>query len=1113
MKRVHPIVRQTSPSREQLPAVLARGGDVVVTAGAGTGKTRTLVARYLALLAEGLPLRAIVAITFTRKAAREMRNRVRDEMRRYLEQPALDEGERQRWQRLYTELDAARIGTIHSLCAEILRAHPAEAGVDPGFEVLEEAAAIILQGQAVDETLAWAADNAQTVGLFALCGESGLRGALLSLLRRRLDAEEVLAAVPGDPWAHWREALAGRQERALQGLLERREWRRAVRELRNNRARVPDDLIETQRREAVAAIDGALGTTAERLAALARLGQIRRSGGRTEAWDGGAAQLGLVKEALHVVQNLWKDRPAVLHLALNPLDEAMAQSSPGLRATFSHASARYEALKRERRALDFDDLEGGALRLLRQDPAARAHWQDEVQALLVDEFQDTNGRQRDLVRLLGGERGCIFLVGDGKQSIYRFRGADVRVFRQERARIEQQGGHACALEVSYRAHAELIEGLNCLLRPVLGDIPDPERPWVEPFAPLSPHRKEPLPGFTAPHIELHLTIGSKSSGALARAAGALAQRIRELRESGALQRYEHAAILCRAADSFRPYEDALEQAGLPFLTVAGSGFYRRSEIRDLLNALAALADPTDDLALAGFLRSPVLALSDTALYLLREGRPAERMPLWEALQRPPAALSGEDRGRAARAVRIITALHGMVGRTTVADLLKALLDETAMVAALVRAGQTRSARNVAKLLTDAQASGIVSVGEFLAYVAALRESGAREGEARATAEGAVQIMTVHQAKGLEFPVVAIGDATYSGGGRAGVRLDPHLGIVLPLRDRDDDKARPAVHELASLISDDQDAAESARLLYVAATRAQEKLLISGCIGLASGGRMARAKGWLGRLAEEDILGLCAQEIDHDEEGNTAHSLELRVGQTPVRCTVYEPGWQPAPPLRPQVEPAVPPMALPPPLLAAVAAEPVRVDRRTRESEQPQRVWRVVPSVARPRAPAWVVGALVHAALAVWRFPDEGFGRWAEARARGYGLTDARQLADAVRQTVRLLQRFRASDLFHEMDTSPRRLHEVPYSLEVAGHVESGKIDALYLQGATWTVVEFKTDRIEGEAQLQELLARADYLDQAQRYAIAVERLLGQRPRVLLCLLNYAGTIRCHEPSP
>jgi len=172
---MHPIVAQIAPNDEQLPAVLERGRNVVVTAGAGTGKTRTLVARYISLLAEGIPLRSIVAITFTRKAAREMRNRIRAEMQSYLARPDLAQEERRVWDEHYSQLDAARIGTIHNLCTEILRAHPAELELDPRFEVLDEGLAGIMLQESVDEALARAVDDRATVELFTFLGEWNLR--------------------------------------------------------------------------------------------------------------------------------------------------------------------------------------------------------------------------------------------------------------------------------------------------------------------------------------------------------------------------------------------------------------------------------------------------------------------------------------------------------------------------------------------------------------------------------------------------------------------------------------------------------------------------------------------------------------------------------------------------------------------------------------------------------------------------------------------------------------------------------------------------------------------------------------------------------------------------
>jgi ATP-dependent helicase/nuclease subunit A len=980
----------------------------------------------------------------------------------------------------------------------------------------------------VDEAMAWAADEAGVVGLYALLGERGLRSTLEALVRQRLDVEAALAGLPDDVLAHWQGALRKEQGRCLAGLLNSAAWGEAVAVLRDNQATRADDRMEIQRQEALAALESEAGSVAEQVEALSCLDAINLRFGSQKSWPGGKEQLTEVKDALRSLRALWRDQASLLTLALGPQDEALAQALPAVRRLFEQAAGVYRRLKEERQALDFDDLESWALVLFQENEEVRARWRSEIQAILVDEFQDTNGRQRDLVTLLN-DGGRLFIVGDAKQSIYRFRGADVAVYRQERRRITGEGGKHFPLETSYRAHKALVQGLNDLVRPVLGEEEDPNRPWVEPFAPLAPHRSQAGAGFAAPHIELHLTAGTKGSGALARAADALAGRISDLLageiviyRDGQREALKHddIAILCRASTSFGAYEDALERAGIPFLTVSGRGFYERPEIRDLLNALQALADPTDDLVLVGLLRSPALALSDVGLYRLCTARDegGGSSTLWDVVRATPGVLSGEDKARARRAAHLVVQLHGRVGRTGVADVLKGFLDATNYRAALVQADQVRGARNVSKLLADAHASGIVGVGEFLEYVTGLRDSGAREGEARSTAEGAVRIMTIHAAKGLEFAVVAIGDVTSGGGGPrwSPPLIDAALGPLLKLEDEEGDG--PAIYQLGKVRSEDQEAAESDRLLYVAATRAREKLILSGCLHLNQGNVVGREGGYLGRLAEPDCLGLRGMTIPHDEEGAEAKEIPLKVGTTAVACVVYEPGYvwdRHAPTAEAVAEQACP---APPPLLAPVSSPRVGIDERTAEQERVprQRVWRVVPPVKRPRAPAWVVGSLVHEALAAWRFPGApgpDFVRWGEARARGYGITDARQLADAVRRTRQLLDGFRRQPLFEEMDGADVRLHEVPYSLTVDGRVERGIMDAVYQREGRWTIVEFKTDEVRDGAGLERLLAKEDYLAQAGRYVHAAERLLGQAPRMVLCMLNFARSVQLYEVHP
>jgi ATP-dependent helicase/nuclease subunit A len=1120
---LHPIVADMNPSRQQLPAITARGCDVVVTAGAGTGKTLTLVARYLSLLADELPLRSILAITFTNKAAREMRNRVRDEVRKHL-QTKLSPTERARFQELYTQLDAARIGTIHSFCADLLRAHPAEAEVDPRFEVLEEGQITILRTRAVEEALGWAADDVQAVRLFALLGERHLRFALDTLLGKRWDVDETVQRCQGDLLTRWREALAERKERELSQLLDAPAWKEAASTLELASATDPNDALEGERRRALAALHGAeQGSLRDRIAALSQLDEISVSRGSTRAWRGGAKQLAVVKQALKTLREQWKDRSDLLQLELNSADDDWAEGAPLLHRAYSVACERYDAFKQQLGALDFDDLEHRGLVLLRDRESVRRRWQGELQAILVDEFQDTNGRQRDLVNLLNGPQDKLFIVGDAKQSIYRFRGADVTVFRQERRRIERCGGKAFTLDTSYRAHEGLVAALNDLLKCVLPPSEDPYRPWAEPFAKLVPYRPNAAEGLAAPHIELLLAVGTKKEGALVRAGQAVAFRITEWMEKGIhfsgedhprAMEYSDVAILCRASTSFGAYEDALDAFGIPYLTAAGRGFYDRPEIRDVLNALQALADPTDDLALVGVLRSPAFALSDLALYDLcqERDRRAPGSSLWEGLWEAIGNLSPEQRPAASRAVESIADLHNRVGRMPVADVLKAFLDATHYRAALFLAGQARAARNVSKLLADAHASRLVGVGAFLEYVNHLRDTGVREGEARGTAEGAVQIMSVHAAKGLEFPVVVIGDITHASQRRPSILVDPQLGIVTRLEDQN---AQPSAYRLAKNRCQDQENAEDDRLFYVAATRAREKLILSGCIRLKRDGTLGSVRGWLGKIAGPDALGLGTQRLNSEGQDDTL-DVPLQIDDTSVACRIYHADVARKPVgSSDEAETSLVALRLPPPLLAPIAATAQHLDRRIAgEDRLPmQRVWRVVPSARKPSAPAWVIGSIVHEALASWRFPTAGgpmdaedFARWAQARARGYGITDAGQTANAVGQCRRLLGRFRSHPLFGEMDSADRRFHEVPYTLKRDNQVESGIIDALFLRDGSWSIVEFKTDRVKDETELELLLQREGHREQAQRYVAAVERLLQKRPRFILCMLNYVGGI-------
>ncbi|MBI5564513.1 MAG: UvrD-helicase domain-containing protein, partial [Chloroflexi bacterium] len=1038
MRSTDSILAQFKFTPDQKQAATRRSRAIAVTAGAGSGKTRVLVGRYLHLLEQGHPLRSLVAITFTDKAAREMRTRIRTAIQQRLSdeqrptptpsvQPLtsnLQPLTSNLWQTAFTELDAARIGTIHSLCAEVLRAHPAEAALDPNFVVLEEGQSAAWQAQSIDAALSWAITRSDTAALITLFTERGLRDILATLIARRLDVTTA-----------W-QASTHIETLLTQWLADRftASWLEAISTLAETRSRKADDKLEVARR---AVLDYWQAVTAARATAdwdavfngLAQLRAATSTQGQKANWA--EADLVAARDAMKTLRDQYDaellpliGKAGTLSWAL---DQQLAAALPALQMLHSRVLQEYQQLKDGSQALDFDDLEGRAAQLLTTQPTVRQRWQRDVQAVLVDEFQDTNARQRDIVYALTDFRpsydpslrgasfatkqsstagneiasqralamtnrpGELFIVGDAKQSIYKFRGADVAVFRQVQSDVQAADGFTVDLDLTFRAHQALVQTLNDLLRPVLGEAIDPARPYEVPFAELRAQRQQPeKQAVRVPFVEFQIGVGEDAATGRETAATALTQRLHALRRDEDFA-WSDMALLFRATRGFSVYEDALEHAGIPFITIAGRGFYDRPEIRDVLNALAAIHDPTDDLTLAGLLRSPAIGLSDADLYRLRF-KTSEVLPgvsprseadgnlgglvadqprsLWETIK--TSEVFGNLRG-------LIAELHDLAGRVSVAEVLKRFLDLTQYRTLLSAVPQGhRLRRNVDKLLADAHASRLISLGEFLDYVQTLEDSGVREGEApvdpsTGSGGGAVQLMTVHKAKGLEFPVVVIADAAHDLPNRAStVLLDDQLGVRVDLTA---DDAHSVGYRLARLNEQARAEAEDKRLLYVAATRAKEKLIISGHARVASKGNLS-LRGWLGRLGE--VSGLDAVTIDHDLTAPLSVALTK-----PIGCVLHPATQLPAPSISPVAEQPVINTAI------SDLTQPLSsVNHQSEIYNQQSRVWRVVPKVKRPVGPAWVVGKLTHEALRRWRFPDaDNFDAFLLPFALEAGLTD------------------------------------------------------------------------------------------------------------------------------
>jgi len=1079
---------QLTPAQHQAATELER--DVLLTAGAGTGKTRTLVARYVHLLGRGLSERQIVAITFTEKAAREMRNRIRGAVS---DLAAAAEGdERLHWLDRESRMDAARIGTIHSLCAEVLRSHPAEARVDPGFVVVDEGLGLTFKTRAVTDALAWAAGDVEAAQLFRAFSTGQLRAVLSHLLQSRLEAAELLG---GDSADNLNRTLLAAIDSFLR-LGPVAEGIQALRELAQG-GQLEADAGPSLAPRAARLLELWIGLeqalkAGDLIGACGVLFAIRRE---TLQKIGGGAK-SRARAVVHELQDLYDEHldpwiggaDAKDSAPAPEIDAAWAEQLPRLRSLFDQALSSYRGALQAHRALDFDDLEAGALALL-ETAEVGDRWRARLEAVLVDEFQDTNQRQRRLIdALAGGRPGCLFAVGDARQSIYRFRGADVRVFRRKRQEVRAGGGLAPEIELSFRAHAPLLSALDDLVGPLMGRE-ETGALYQVPYASLTAHRDEPGGSGSGPHLEIVLGTGQGAEQARTAAARALANRLVELRREGVIRDWSEAALLFRASAGFEAYESALEASGIPFVTVAGRGFYQRPEIRDLVNTLQAIADPSDDLALAGFLRSPAVGLSDPSLYRLRVNGDETR-PLRAALAKADQLLEPHDLAPAQRAQAVLDELHPLADRLPVAELISRLVGRLDWRAVLA-SSHARLWRNLDKLVEDAQASELINVGAFLEYLSVLREAGAREGEAPAGEGGALQLMTIHKAKGLEFDLVVLADASRTSPQRAQpAYLMEEVGAAAAMDQLD---GEPTAYRLARALDAEQSQAEEDRLLYVAATRARERLIVSGHLSQTRGGWSAA--GWMKRMLE--LL-----EMD-------PKALAVSAGQKLIQL----PGGQPA---RAWTAPdselrrwdqagsfTAWPDSSDSPLYRVVTVQ------RNEETdpdldEEPERTWRATGSGR--RAPAVAIGRIVHAAIHRSAMPGSaGYERFMENEAFRAGLVNEHQRRAAVEESTEMLGRLAAHALWEEINAAEGAQREIPFTTsDPAGQVQSGQIDLLWRGEKGWKIVDFKTDALRSEGDLAAAIER--HRKQVERYVRSAASILGETPLGMLCFLDVAGKV-------
>src|SRR5579875_677956 len=835
---------------EQRAAVFAPG-HVIVRASAGSGKTEVLAQRFVALLAGDIQGRApvapeaIAAITYTEKATADMRRRIAE----VLDMRVGCETEGPLRTRLITarrKLGLARLSTIHAFCGRILREHPLEAGLAPGFEILDDL-----------ETATFVEDRC--------------RAFIVDRVRRGDPAAQRLVRVRGLEGA-------GRTEGAVPTAV------RLVREL-DRLGHPPEWLIE--KGDASAALLGARGAQiakdiAHLIDLVDDLVKMRGIGG-------------VAGEKLHDLSIAWPElrcairrlRPdspfdefGVLDLLIKAMPDARKQdlksvvgairaAAEAIREAYGAACAApltretasliadlardLDNRRRENNVATFDDLLVRCRNLLEERGEIAAAYRRELSALLVDEYQDTDPIQDQIVRLLAeGDppRPELFIVGDEKQSIYRFRGADVRVFNNPR----KPAAAVRPLRQNRRSLRPILEFVNQIaaraMRPQDGPRQDYRIVWSDDHR-LVHHRDAQR---DEPAVELILTPSVKGARERReREAAAIASRIVAIVEGrecvtdpgnnaprGAC--FGDIAILLRSFEQVAIYERALRAAGVPSYTIKGRGFYGSPEVLDLASLLATIVNPEDSIALTAALRSPLFGISDQCLFAialhLETGREPDRAP------RSICALFNdsherfewlaEEREAVLAAHAALADLRAMRERMSLTAIIERALEVTRFEAVQLGLDDGRQrAANVRKLVEMARAFQSHSFFGLVQFVDHLRRLVAEEplepqAQIIGEHENVVRLMTIHQAKGLEFPIVFVGDigrqppnAPYD------FLMSPHAGLLLRATAGISEESLPnfLLDEYRESVAD-QEKAESARILYVAITRARDRLILS-----------------------------------------------------------------------------------------------------------------------------------------------------------------------------------------------------------------------------------------------------------------------------------------------
>ncbi len=769
---------------EQTKAITAQGS-VAITASAGSGKTTTLVDRYLFHLAQGVDPLAIVAVTFTDRASHELRSRIRARV-----------AQSESLHALAPLIDAAPIGTIHSFCRSICLEFPTEAGTPVSFDILKDDTMPLyrqrvllhaLDQESLDLVDVFGFTAIQEIGRLAMEAPDSLQEALA------LDRETLRSLIQKD------------QEMVAQDP----RWHTFIEELRAFSGN-PSDRLEIERKNA---LDALYKVISGDMSGLDTLGCLKINVGQRGKWAlGGMSE---TKSALKEIRDAVKGLPVHILLGWTATDIAHDGHAPTLAGFVARILTRYRDQKRADGYLDYADLELHARQAI-AEPVVRGELASRYQAFLIDEFQDTNHLQMAILGPLAKD-GVLTVVGDPKQSIYRFRGAEPEIFKKVANDISANGGTKVVLTQTFRSHKGITKVINDTFSSLFETNQELES-TIE--SPGGPSVTLVVPGSSERSLLRQQMVRASAVDVAARISQLLEGKtlIRD-RESGELRPVAPGdiAVLCSRWGPLDTFAQACWEREIPAVVVGGGRLLDTQEAKDGMNLLRFLGDPNDDIGLLGLLRSPYIGLSDLELLEISRDRDP-KTSWWETLTTQLRESS------AVKLLESVSCYHEQHGPARgFAHACEALCIKEILAQLPDANRRLADFDGIANLATRLGAMGL-STAEIISYLQDVAASTTELPRPRAGSEATVSLMTIHYAKGLEWPVVFVVDVSPAGNhGSPTFLVHNELGYGLKERR---DEVKSAGYAYLTYLDKIQDEEETLRKWYVALTRARDILVVS-----------------------------------------------------------------------------------------------------------------------------------------------------------------------------------------------------------------------------------------------------------------------------------------------